>query len=74
MPLFRHLRDCLEASGPYLFDMTDTKHSLRIHHPFPIVNALIPLTLPQHIAVLFQWAADQLSLLPEVWCEETVCV
>jgi len=54
--------------------MTDTKHSLCIHHPSLIVNALIPLTLPQHIAVLFQWAADKLGLLPQVWCEETVCV
>jgi hypothetical protein len=35
---------------------------------------LISLTLPEHITVLLQRAADQLRLLPEVRCEEAVGV
>jgi hypothetical protein len=35
---------------------------------------LVPLALAQHVAVLLQWAADELGLLPEVGCEEAVAV
>jgi hypothetical protein len=41
------------------------------HHFLP---SLVLLTLPQDVAVLLQRAADQLSLLPQVGCEETVGV
>lgn len=47
--------------------------------PIPItflltLDRLVPLTLPEHIRVLLERTADELRLLPEVGCEETVCV
>lgn len=41
---------------------------------FPILDHLVSLALPEHVRVLLQRAADELRLLPEVGCEESVGV
>lgn len=44
------------------------------HSLLALCIRLIPLALPQHIAILLQWAPVKLRLLPQVRCEETVRV
>ena len=46
----------------------------RSHSLLALCIRLIPLALPQHIAVLLQWAPVKLRLLPQVRCEEAVRV
>ena len=43
-------------------------------HCFDIRNRLVALALTQHIAVLLQRAADQLSLLPQVRRKEAISI
>lgn len=44
-----------------------------LHHPIKS-TLLITLSLAEDITKLFQRVADELSILPEVGCEETVAV
>jgi hypothetical protein len=49
-------------------------NALKRYSPTTSSHRLVTLALTQHIAVLLERAPLQLGLLPQVGCEETVCV
>lgn len=42
-------------------------------HPFLLQDKGLPCWFCQQICVLLEWGFGKASLLPEFWCQESIC-